>query len=79
MFITSVKKFRVINFHGFHYPQKNFNNKIFQDCGSCLIGNTCTVISTLHAKIFLSDIPLKIYLHNYLTHEYLNTQLFQYM
>ena len=32
-----LKIFRVINFCGFHYPQKFFSNKIFPDYGIFLI------------------------------------------
>ena len=38
-----LKLFRIINFRGFHYPKKFFNNKIFPDYGillPCL--NMCT-------------------------------------
>ena len=28
-----LKIIHVINFRGFHYPQKNFNNKLFPDYG----------------------------------------------
>ena len=45
---------------------------------SCLIGDTCTVISTwqiFRVKIF-SWGTLEIYLHEYLTHEYFHTHKF---
>ena len=45
---------------------------------SCLISNACTVISTWQnfcVKIFLWG-TLKIYLHEYLTHEYFHTWKF---
>ena len=31
-----LKNFRLINFRGFHYPRKIFNNEIFPDYGSWL-------------------------------------------